>query len=171
MSKRDPRTVPSFFDVVARGKLGRQVQLVTVLGTVVYLTCRVAGPGKITYYGSREKQCSLETWKRWCKGAKIEARGPEPKQKVLPAGICLDRSLEGEFTSLRNKILGKRRPFSNDFGKRGISDRRLVNALIKLSVAVLEHHKPYDMPFKLGDLVRVLQEDGEDEEDEEDEES
>jgi hypothetical protein len=161
VSERDPRVDPAYLDVVVscKGIRARQVQLVTALGTVTYLTCKAPRRGKVTFYESKEKRCSLSTWRQWCKGGRVEAHGPEPKQLVLPAGICLDQALLGELTGLRNRLLRE----GELYGERGISDRRLVNALLKLSVAVLEHHKQYDMPFELRDLERVLQEDGEDE--------
>jgi hypothetical protein len=152
MNKRDPRVDPAFLDVVVlcKGIKGRQVQLVTVLGTVVYLTCRVPSPGKVTFYGSRERQCSLETWRRWCKGGSVEAKGPQPGQ-AIPVNTLLDRSEINELNAFRNAM-------SRELAGRYRSDTHTTSALVRLAIAVLKHHKAYDMPFELSDLMRVIDE-------------
>jgi len=126
--EHDPRTHPRLLDKVSKSGRERCVEFVSAMGTIVYST------------GTSEKKCSLESWRRWAKGAEIVRRGRADGKRAL------ENQLSREINLIRNRLgeigQGTEPKFANE--------DEIELALIDLSLALYEHHSTHYLPTSIG---------------------
>ncbi len=130
---RDSCVDPRIRDLVTKGAAARTVEYVTVLGDVIYTQNNRRG----------EHTCTLDAWRKWCKGGVTERAAPEFEPSKMSVNVGHD--MIRELARLRSQV--------GDVGGAYFSEGAILVTLAELALAAI-----YRPDHKIGVNEKALAE-------------